>query len=315
MATKKFNKVAFTFLCITLSSAYGMQEFTALHEAAREGNLQLVQSLVNSGVVGINTRAGFLEHTPLYCAAGKGHLEVVQWLLENKADVNACSWRDRTALFWAARSGHMAVAQCLINYGANINAQGRLGQTALMNAEQLDIVQLLIDNNSDINAADRCGYTALHRAVLFNKSDLVKVLVQNGANVTIRKHNGETALDAAISNHNDEAKNILESYSKLEQETATEPTDKLFKQAIQEGYYGLVKHIVESYKINVTKEDIALAKAMWQKTNEAIYKKIGRLLIISYDLLEKVRTSQSNAYLPKDMIGLIHSFVVEEKSF
>jgi ankyrin repeat protein len=123
MATKKFNKIAFTFLCATLSSTYGMQKLTALHEAAREGNLQLVQSLVNSGVVGINAKDDWEEKTPLHCAAGRGHIEVVQWLLENKADVNACSWRGRTALHCAALCGHMAVAQCLINYGANLHVR------------------------------------------------------------------------------------------------------------------------------------------------------------------------------------------------
>jgi Ankyrin repeats (3 copies)/Ankyrin repeat len=244
MATKKFNKIAFTFLCATLSSACGMQEFTALHYAAREGNLQLVQSLVNSGVVGINTKAGLNKNTPLYRAAGKGHLEIVQWLLENKADVNAaCDCNGKTALQWAISCGHMAVAQCLINYGANINAQDKFGQTALMSAQRLDIVQLLIDNNSNIN------------------------------------------------------------------------TREVFEKAVEEGYFVLVKNMVESYKINVTKEDIALAKAMWQKTNEAIYKKIGRLLIISCDLSEKVGTSQPGFRVPREIIELIGSFVVEEKSF
>jgi ankyrin repeat protein len=241
MITKKFNKIAFAFLCATVSSAYGMQDFTALHDAACEGDLKLVQLIVNSGAVGINAKAGWDEDTPLSCAAGAGYLEVVQWLLENKADVNACSSRDRTALHEAACGRHMAVAQCLIHYGATVNAQDDVGGTALMDAEQLDIAQLLIDNNSDINAVDKFGRTALHHAVLFYRSDVVKLLVQNGADIAIKNRQGETTLDAAINKHKDEAKNIIESYSKLEQQAKINPTREVFKKAVEEGYFVLVK--------------------------------------------------------------------------
>jgi Ankyrin repeats (many copies)/Ankyrin repeats (3 copies) len=317
MITKKFNKVAFAFLCATVSSAYGMQKLTALHVhcAAGRGHLEVVQLIVNSGAVGINAKAGWEEKTPLHCAAGRGHIEVVQWLLENKADVNACSWRGRTALHCAALCGHMAVAQCLINYGANLHARDRDGHTALMLAKQLDIAQLLIDNNSDINAVDRFGHTALHHAVFFYRSDLIKLLVKNGADFTIKNNKGETVLDTAITKNNHELQGLLESYSKLEQQVKINPTREVFEKAVEEGYFVLVKNIIVSYKINVTKEDIGLAKAAWQNTNEAIYKKIGCLLIAYCNLLEEIATSQPGFRVPREIIELIGSCVVEEKSF
>jgi uncharacterized protein len=318
MKSINLNKLAFTFFCMTLSSTYGMQELRALHNAVREGNLHLVQSLVRNGAIDINISLnfGWSEETPLHCAVIEGHLEVVEWLLENKADPDTVDELIKTPLHLASHLGNMAVLHCLVNHGATINTRNYLSETALFETKRPDIAQFLIDNNIDINAVDNRSNTALKSAVDLARNDLVKLFVQNGADLTIKNEAGKTALDSAIQIHNNKAQKILESYSKLEQKARINPTRKVFEKAVQKGYFALVKKLVEIDKIQVTKEDIVLAKAAWHKTGEAIYKKIGRLLIPYHTLnglLEQVKTSQPNSHLPVELIESIRSFAVQEK--
>ena len=61
---------------------------TALHHACRNGDLAVVQALVEAGA-DVNTRTEHepSPHFPLYCAAGHGHAESTVYLLEHGADI------------------------------------------------------------------------------------------------------------------------------------------------------------------------------------------------------------------------------------
>ncbi|CAK4818553.1 unnamed protein product, partial [Aphanomyces euteiches] len=58
-----------------------------LHEAARNGDLDMVQELLASGTMidGINE----IHNTPLHVASKSGHLAVMKFLLDKGAAVNA----------------------------------------------------------------------------------------------------------------------------------------------------------------------------------------------------------------------------------
>ena len=60
---------------------------TALHHAARNGDIEIVEQLVFCGA-DVNARSDH-GHFPLYCAAGHGHLETTRYLMENGADLGA----------------------------------------------------------------------------------------------------------------------------------------------------------------------------------------------------------------------------------
>ena len=60
---------------------------TALHHAARNGDLEIVEQLVSHGA-DPNAMSDH-GHFPLYCAAGHGHVETTRYLVESGADLQA----------------------------------------------------------------------------------------------------------------------------------------------------------------------------------------------------------------------------------
>jgi hypothetical protein len=95
-------------------------------------------------------------------------------------------------------------------------------------------------------------------------------------------------------------------------------TQERFQQAIEKGYYKIVNIMLKTHKLHPTKESIVLAKAQWVKTQNPIYKKIGRILTHYYGpqnfLLQQIGTSQETGQLPKEIIDLIISFVPQEQT-
>ncbi len=71
---------------------------TALHHAARNGDLEIVQQLVTRGA-DPNAMSDH-GHFPLYCAAGHGHLETTRYLVENGADLEARLSDGKTVVEW-----------------------------------------------------------------------------------------------------------------------------------------------------------------------------------------------------------------------
>lgn len=151
----------------------------ALHEAARDGDIEAVQQLIVQGE-DVNQRHRFLG-TPLHQAATSGHVEIARVLLSAGANPNADIPVFGQPLSMAASKGHRSVVELLLASGADVSARGANGKTALHTAAEgghVDIVELLVIGGADVNArsSERRACSAAHYAGIYARFHVIDLL-------------------------------------------------------------------------------------------------------------------------------------------
>jgi uncharacterized protein len=131
---------------------------TALHWAARRGDLELAQMLLYAGAnVRATTRLG--AYTPLLMASQVGDARVIDLLLKAGADAKGTTSNGTTPLMLAAVSGQADAVRLLVEHGGDPNAtETARGQTALMfatNYNRVDAMKVLIEKGADLGVATK----------------------------------------------------------------------------------------------------------------------------------------------------------------
>jgi ankyrin repeat protein len=143
-----------------------------LHQAARDGDVEQVGTLIDSGA-DLNAQ-GDNGETPLILAILEGHASVASLLIDGGADIQATAYANA-----------VEIAEQLLRGGADINDQmNKAGGTALSVASEeghSGVVTVLIDHGADLEAGERNGYTPLTRALWRGQSDVVALLQEAGA--------------------------------------------------------------------------------------------------------------------------------------
>ncbi len=104
-------KFIMVYIFAVIFSLSGFAVAEPLHEAAKEGDLAKVKSLIEEGSdVNAGDEKGF---TPLHFAAYGGYKEVAELLTLKGANVNAAEITGATPLHYAARKGYKDVAELL----------------------------------------------------------------------------------------------------------------------------------------------------------------------------------------------------------
>ena len=157
-------------------------------EAAMAGDKATVRALLKQGM-DVNAAQGD-GMTALHWAARQGDVELAQMLLYAGANVRATTRLGMyTPLIMAAQVGNAAMIETLIKAGADAKAITTNGTTALMLAAasgRADAVKVLLDNGADANAKESArGETALMFAANFNRVDAMKALIEKGAEIGV----------------------------------------------------------------------------------------------------------------------------------
>jgi uncharacterized protein len=131
---------------LLLLSPYVMADVNALFRATEAGDVEKVQSLLDSGV-DINERNKFGSFA-INSAAVKNNMTLLRLFIEKGADVNVQNWSGDTALICATKyaGGQKETVKLLLEAGANVELQDEDGKTALDYAKEkghLDAVALL----------------------------------------------------------------------------------------------------------------------------------------------------------------------------
>jgi ankyrin repeat protein len=202
-----------------------------LHHAVQAGDLDLVESLIQSGTsVHYKDKNG---QTPLHYAVGRGSTKCVECLLNYGADpgvidsfgfppflwavvtgqegdtlkllikaVNGVSMgtHGKSALAWAASLGLFATAKVLVEHDSTLATQRRqlrpfLGEAAAFGS--LPTVRLLLDHGADPNQQDRDGWSAIHWAAEEGHLEIVNLLLHAGANPNAVSSHGTSPLHCA----------------------------------------------------------------------------------------------------------------------
>jgi ankyrin repeat protein len=150
--------------------------------AAREGNLQTLQSLLSEGVDVNSTNSDGI--TALMIASELGHTEIVRTLVALPTlNVNAVALSNTNALYEAAFGGHTEIVQMLLAAGIQVNVQSAGGSTPLIEAccgGHLDIVRQLLEvPGINIHFKTCLGHDALKYARGRNYTEIVQVLLNH----------------------------------------------------------------------------------------------------------------------------------------
>jgi ankyrin repeat protein len=206
---------------ISLHTIHADSEEIPLHEACKDGNLELVHELIAQGahILEADFEKG---RTALHIAAKKGDIAIVDALLQAGADIDRTDDKGRTAFHYAAKKGHLDLVAFFIETCAKNNRwfihsrdfngrsaadlarkkeheecahlieafikTGRLPlppaplMSATINGDK-DAVKELIEEGADIHQRNSDEFTCLHAAVYSGSESIVKILVEAGADV------------------------------------------------------------------------------------------------------------------------------------
>lgn len=210
------------YLGYVMNKGYKSKNIQILFEATATLNKNAVrcaEELINSGNINVNQKVNGL-YTALWNAARIGNYEIVHMLIRKGAKLNiqmGKTFRDKsnilgqTALHAAALNGHARVVKLLIQRGADINIKDANGDTPLKVALKKytcetsirrnflmirrDTVEELlkehIKKNNNVsknldNSKNYDGSSPLYSAAWFGDIDMLKLLLKAGANVNVQ---------------------------------------------------------------------------------------------------------------------------------
>ncbi|XP_055543762.1 uncharacterized protein LOC129729275 [Wyeomyia smithii] len=136
-------------------NAANSEGWTALHYAAKAGNVKTIKKLLTRGAnVDAATENGV---TALMVASEFLQPDVVQTLLERDNNINDANSRGCTAFHYAAKAGYVEIIEPLLTAAANVNATTESGATAYEIASRSnhsEVARLLLTRASLFNTAD-----------------------------------------------------------------------------------------------------------------------------------------------------------------
>jgi ankyrin repeat protein len=188
-----------------------MADTTEFRRAIKAGDVERVKRMLKSHF-NPNTRYSH-EWTALHFAAKDGNNQIAELLLDGGAEVNALSALWETALDQARRHDHAAVAKLIerrcakpgfqvslhaavyagdlkwvkkhLDSGADINlrCKGQLPLCIALERRHWSIGRYLLKSGADVKRAQSDGDTALHCAARYADEALIKALIRAGADV------------------------------------------------------------------------------------------------------------------------------------
>ncbi|KAL6701130.1 putative ankyrin repeat-containing protein [Trichoderma pleuroticola] len=190
--------------------AWAKHRKTPLHLAASEGNVNVVQKLLNQGddIEAKDKYGG----TPFFDAVYSGKKDTAKLLLDRGADINVTRNDGWPIFHEMVVKGRADMVTFLLDHGANIEAKRTEDETPLglaIGVKNPDMAKLLLARGADIEAQDDAGWTELHTTASKGEIDMVKLLLDHGANIEAKTKSGHTPLFLAINQRETDVAELL----------------------------------------------------------------------------------------------------------
>ena len=181
--------------------------------AARNGDLQIVEQQILSGINIDSNIENCSNTTALIQAVSFSHLPIISFLVNKGADINKPDKDEASPLYYslgyAGQVIQPTIVKFLVSKGANVTQSMYDGDTPLHMASyssNVGAIKLLLSKNVNIDMQNQEGKTSLH--VLIKKSALepnqklnaIKYLLANSASITLKDKEGHDAMGLAKSN-------------------------------------------------------------------------------------------------------------------
>lgn len=204
---------------------------TLLHVAAVEGELELVQKLVDKFKASVEERDKN-DWRPLHSATLGKNLHIMLFLLKAGALPSATNAENATPLHYFAKLPppssaaeeplYQDVLTRLIQKGAHINTQNKSGQTALHKAvmertERTLLINDLLAAKIDVHLTDANGETAAHVVSRNGNREVFEKLLRVGGLplLTALSKQGETALSIARNSNQERLSHFISQYASV----------------------------------------------------------------------------------------------------
>lgn len=159
-------------------------KLSPLFVAVKYGNQRIIQALVNKGAdITEEAQLSANGSTLLHFAAQNGDLSLVQKLLENGAQIDAVDAQHNTPLNLSVSAGHHAVVEYLLAQGANCHIPNAQQHTPLHNAimkSDKRLFKLLRQKNAGINFGPSTPVLNLYKSLFTDQSQLLYQAVLSG---------------------------------------------------------------------------------------------------------------------------------------
>ncbi|KAJ8673226.1 hypothetical protein QAD02_004488 [Eretmocerus hayati] len=283
-----------------------IKRYGQLNSAIRQGQREIVESLLK---VGAPVNRNFTCHalrTPLHSAVLLGDLGIVKLLLSRGASVNAMYSND-TPLTLAAKCGKYDIVESLLLAKGLKNRYSSEKMSHFHIAcmrNQVDVAKKLVSIGNINDAVDTGseywpGFTALHFAVQFQCLETVELLLSAGANITLQEKTSLTPLHLAHMCRNEK---IIDMILVIHERVFVNPTNSRglshFHIACTRNNTKIFEHFL---KLGVNLDDSVPPKPIWYQQHTVLdlavhYEctDVVKLILESCEQMELYRSSELN---------------------
>ena len=189
-----FRSLLYFLMLVVLMGCKGTSEGGEKKEETKKDNWQMTDEIVQ-------VQIGPAEQEAFRQAAHDGGLEQVKSLLKQGVACDAVDPNGATALMFAAFNGHSEIVIFLLDAGAEINLGDYLDRTALLYASTgpfPETVKILLDRGAAPNIVDSDEhFSPLMHAAAEGHLDVVKVLIAHGSDRSLKDVDGDDAASFA----------------------------------------------------------------------------------------------------------------------